>query len=99
MTSGLRGLVNASYELVSRLRDAGHSVTYACPHPIGDYVRAQGIAYVQLSPVNFSPAPEPQRVTGMSGGIRSRQVEWSSARRRRRKGVEELGMETFCDFL
>lgn len=99
MTSGLRGLLNASFELVARLQQAGHSITYACPHDVSDEVRAQGIRYRQLPAVDFSPAPQAPRVNPDFLGIRSRLAEWLTAAGRRREGVQALGMTNFQSFL
>ena len=90
MTSGLRGLLNASFELVRRLDEAGHSMRYACPHDVADAVRAQGIEYTQLSPVNLDPAPRPP-----GGRLLGRFTKKASAAARRRAGVEALGMSAF----
>lgn len=47
-TSGLTGILNASFELVARLQMDGHEVIYATPKPVGRRVEAQGIHYIQL---------------------------------------------------
>lgn len=99
ITSGLRGLLNASFEMVARLERAGHRVTYACPHDVGAAVEAQGIRYLQLPPVNFDPAPAPQRVDGPLAGLRSRIVEWRSAPARRRAGIAALNMGPFEELI
>lgn len=99
MTSGLRGLLNASFELVTRLKRNGHSVTYACPWDVREAVEAQGLDYVQLPAVNYSPAPAPERVDGALGLLRSRLAEWRSAPRRRAAGVAALNLGPFRDFI
>lgn len=90
MTSGLRGLLNASFEVVARLARDGHRVTYACPHDVGDLVRAQGIDYVQLPPANFDPAPKPP-----GGRLLSRFTGRATAAARRQAGIDALGMTAF----
>ena len=99
ITSGLRGLLNASFELVTRLQRAGHAVTYACPLDVSEDIRAQGIHYYQLPPVNYSPAPRPEPAGNDFLGIRSRLRQWLTAPRRRREGLEALGMSEFRTFL
>jgi len=47
-TSGLTGMLNASFELVTQLQSDGHEVIYATPKPVGKRVEAQGIHYIQL---------------------------------------------------
>jgi len=99
MASGLRGILNASFEFVARLQRAGHTITYACPHDVGNYVRAQGISYRQLPPVNFSPAPPTPAVDPDFAGIRTRLEKWRTAATRREQGVQALRMDEFINFL
>ena len=51
ITSGLTGILNASFELVNRLEADGHKIIYASPKPVGNKVEAQGIIYKQLSKI------------------------------------------------
>ncbi len=53
ITSGLVGITNASFKLVSKLKEEGYRVTYLCPIDIKDKVEAQGIDYIQLPEINF----------------------------------------------
>ena len=53
ITSGLVGITNASFKLVSKLKAEGYRVTYLCPIDIKDKVEAQGIDYIQLPEINF----------------------------------------------
>ena len=48
VTSGLAGMLHASFEVVSRLEAAGHRVTYLSTAPVREAVEAQGFTYVQL---------------------------------------------------
>ncbi|MFT6269792.1 MAG: UDP:flavonoid glycosyltransferase YjiC (YdhE family) [Alphaproteobacteria bacterium] len=54
ITTGLTGILNASFEIVSRLKSEGHEVTYLCPQNMQDRVEHLGIRYVQLPEVNFT---------------------------------------------
>ncbi|MEM6639106.1 MAG: hypothetical protein AAF610_04315 [Pseudomonadota bacterium] len=90
MTSGLTGLLNASFEMVRRLRDDGHRVTYACPQDVRHAVRAQGIDYIQLGSVNFDPAPP-----APGGRIFARFTRKPTSATRRVAGVAALGMDAF----
>lgn len=96
ITSGLRGLLNASFELTNRLQKAGHQVTYACPHDVRESVEAQQLNYVQLPSVNFDPAPPPARTDGSVG---ARIDEWRSAGARREAGIEAMNLEPFRAFV
>lgn len=57
ITSGLSGILNASYEIAHRLQTANYQVIIASPAPVGEKVVAQGFDYRQLPPVNFFPCP------------------------------------------
>lgn len=58
LTSGLTGILHASFELVKRLTDYGHQVSYGCPVDVAEKVKAQGINYVQLPSLAIDPEPE-----------------------------------------
>jgi len=55
ITSGLTGILNSSYELVSRLEALGHSVSYGSPRDVREKVEAQGIRFYQLPNVFTEP--------------------------------------------
>lgn len=99
VSSGLRGILYSSVELLNRLQRAGHTTVYACGQSVSTYVEDQGIRYCQLPPVNFSPAPEQPRLTGFAGSVRTHLAEWRSASQRRTIGVEQLDMGAFRELL
>jgi len=97
MTSGLTGIVNASLEVVRRLEAAGHQVTYACPWDrTKDVVERQGIRYRRLAPVDFDPAPLPQRADGRYISVFR---AWATAAERRQRGLAALRMDEFTQAL
>lgn len=55
MTSGLRGILNASFELANRLEKAGHEVTLAAPRDGGDQERFD---FLRLPDYVMNLAPE-----------------------------------------
>lgn len=55
MTSGLRGILNASFELANRLESAGHEVTLAAPRDGGEKERFD---FLRLPDYVQNPAPE-----------------------------------------
>ncbi len=57
ITTGLTGILNASYELVSRLKEAGHEVSYASPRKIKNRVEAEGIKFTQLPEIKEDASP------------------------------------------
>lgn len=95
MTTGLTGVLHASFEVVSRLEDAGFRVSYACPHDVRERVEAQGIEYYQLPPVDFSPAPALPPITGPARHLRK---VWTAVRtldQRRHAALQRMGLAEF----
>jgi hypothetical protein len=99
MTSGLTGIVHASFEMVRRLEDAGHDVVYACPQDVRVKVEAQGIAYEQLPPVDFSPCPPLPQITGPARELRKIVHGLRAIRERRRVGIDRLNLKAFEELL
>ena len=58
ITSGLTGILNASFELIARLKAAGHQVVYAAPEKVGERVLLQGISFQQLPTINQDPGSD-----------------------------------------
>lgn len=50
ITGGLMGLVNPACAVATRLRRAGHRVTYASPAPIREVIEARGLTFHALPP-------------------------------------------------
>ncbi len=96
ITSGLTGILHASFELVARLETAGYAVTYACPKTVGEKVKAQGFDYVQLSAVNYFPEPELPVLKGKLQKIRRLCFKWKNKASRQKVAVASLGMEEFA---
>lgn len=99
MTSGLTGIMNASFELANRLESMGHSITYASPNPISENVKAQGFNFFQLNSVNFDPAPQPPNYQGPLRKIKRLIHKVTHLRARRSQAVISLGMNTFLEQL
>ena len=57
ITTGLTGILNASYELVNRLKEAGHEVSYASPRSVKDRVEEEGIKFTQLPEIKKDASP------------------------------------------
>ena len=93
ITTGLTGMLNASFELVARLQKAGHQVTYLCPWEVESAVKAQGFAYIQLPKVNFNPGPKPTSKL---------EKYWKSPSKFSKdiqKGISNLNMEPYTQVL
>lgn len=99
ITSGLKGILHASFELVNRLQKVGHEVSCASPQEVGDYVSMQGFKYMQLAPVNHFPAPAIPTYTGMFKRFRRLGHKLWNMRHRQVTAVSNLGMDVFRDFL
>ena len=99
LTSGLTGIAYASFELVRRLEQAGHSVVYASPRSIGDLAEANGITYTQLAPVNFFPGGQENGEKGLMQRLKKWWSRLSNRDQRRADAVQALGMDAFAGFL
>lgn len=99
ITSGLTGILNASFELVSRLEAMGHSVTYSSPRDVNENVSVQGFNYLQLDPINFDPAPEPPAFSGPLRKLNRLLHKVTHIKERRRKAVLALNMDSFKEKL
>ena len=57
ITTGLTGILNASFELVERLKKAGHEVGYASPRKVADRVEQENITFFQLPMIPEDASP------------------------------------------
>lgn len=96
ITTGLTGILNASYELASRLKADGHEVTCAAPRPVGAQVQAQGFDFVELEPVQFDPAPPVPALPGLPGKAFRVAHKYLFARKRLKMALRALGMDAFA---
>lgn len=97
MTTGLTGILNASFELTSRLESMGHAVTCASPAEVREKVQAQGFKYLQLGSVNYEPAPAIPAYGGALRKVHRLAHKLINVRKRRRLAVDALGMDVFLD--
>lgn len=51
ITTGLTGILNASLELVDRLKVSGHEVSYACPRDVANKLKLHHISFEKLSEI------------------------------------------------
>ncbi|NNF26796.1 MAG: hypothetical protein HKN73_06240, partial [Gemmatimonadetes bacterium] len=98
MTTGLTGILHSSFEVVFRLEQAGHRVTYGCPQDVRAKVEAQGFTYRQMPPVVFDPDPS-GAAGGKSGGSGGAFQKWTRVPARRKAAVRSLGMDDFARIL
>ena len=95
ITTGLTGILNASFELMSRLESMGHVVTCASPGEIDYKVRLQGYNYLQLGPVNYDPAPAVPAYAGSLRKVKRFAHKFVHAGKRRKQATQALGMDAF----
>ncbi|MFY0591784.1 glycosyltransferase [Roseivirga sp.] len=97
ITSGLSGILNASFELVSRLEALGHEVVSASPQPISEKVKAQGFEYLQLDHINFDPAPSVPVFNGSQKKLKRLVHKIRYVKKRRKQAITNLGMDQFLE--
>ena len=68
VTTGLTGILNASFELVAQLQSAGHDLKYASPRRVGERVELQGIPFVQLPEIDLTYEGEAEQFVMLAGG-------------------------------
>ncbi|MEM8908536.1 MAG: nucleotide disphospho-sugar-binding domain-containing protein [Bacteroidota bacterium] len=95
ITSGLTGILHASFEMVARMEAAGYRVTYASPREVGAKVKAQGFDYVQLHPLVSPLAPELAPISGPFRKWKRWWTKFQQAPQRRQAGIAALHMEAF----
>jgi UDP:flavonoid glycosyltransferase YjiC (YdhE family) len=99
ITTGLTGILNASFELMNRLEALGHEVICASPAQVGARVKLQGFTYLQLEPIQFDPAPE---LPSFSGGLRKSKrlvYKFVHVKKRRQEAIDNLGMNRFLQIV
>lgn len=95
ITSGLTGILNASFELMHRLEKAGHRVTCACPKDVGEKVKMQGFSYFQLLEVSYEPAPDLPPFKEDFRKIKRLLYKWINRRKRQKEAIAALRMSDF----
>ena len=92
ITSGLSGILHASFALAARLEAAGHQVTCASPENVREQVEAQGFQYVQLPALVLDPEPE---VPARKGPFRKIKRWWYKIRHaedRQKQSLASIGL-------
>lgn len=97
ITSGLNGILNASFELVKRLQHAGIDCVCASPANVGSNVRAQKLEFIPLGKVNYDPAPELPIFSGSFIRIKRYLYKLIHYQKRLDQAVNNLHMDDFMD--
>jgi len=92
VTTGLTGILNASFEMARRLRAAGYAVTFAAPRPVGERMAAEGLAFVELPFIDLDPAPP---LPKGSGRVRRTWLRFRDRKERRAAALERYRPHAF----
>lgn len=95
ITTGLTGILNASFELASRRISEGEECVLCSPADVGNKVRAQGFKYLQFDPVNFDPAPEISYFNGPLRKLKRLFHKYLFRKERKEQALHSLGMDSF----
>lgn len=99
ITTGLTGILNASFALVNQLKKAGHEVIYASPRKVEEKVTAQGIAFFQLPEISLNAEPELPKFTGRFKKIARLKYKYQRAAERQAEALEKIAPQIFSTFL
>jgi len=99
VTTGLTGILNASFELVDRLDKAGHEVIYASPRKIREKVVAQGITFFQLPEINLTAEPELPVFKGKFRKLARLKYKYQHAEKRQSAALNKIDPKKFSNFL
>lgn len=99
ITSGLTGVLNASFELVNRLQALGYRVTYLSVSPVKERVEAQGISYVQLPLFNPNPIPELPPSIGLLAKFQKIGQRTFQKKARLLDGIKNLELEKHAEII
>lgn len=94
MTSGLTGILNASFELAARLKNAGWIVTLAAPVDVAEKVRRQGFNYLQLPFLYEDPSP-PISAPKNAGRLAKMRIKFLHYKSRQAEALERLKTQEF----
>ncbi len=90
ITSGLSGILHASYEVAHRLERAGHEVVCASWADVGKQYAAQGIEYAAIEPINFRTTIEPPAIRGRFRSLKRLRANLMNGRARREQAGQSL---------
>lgn len=99
LTTGLTGVLNASFEVVSRLQKDGHRVTYLSTPQIKDRIATEGIEYVEIPTINVHPAPALPHFSAPFSWFKRLRFKAINARTRKRVAISALEMKSFSNTL
>lgn len=92
VTTGLTGILNASFEMARRLRLAGYAVTLGAPRPVEERVTAEGLPFVEFPFIDLDPAPP---LPEGSGKVRRTWLRFRDRKARRAAALESYRPHAF----
>jgi len=99
ITSGLTGILNASFELVNRLKMEGYDLLYASPLNVKKKVECQGIPYVQLPLINSQTQLALPDFKGFFRKVSKWLYKYKNADTLRKEVLKELMPVEFVDLI
>lgn len=99
VTTGLTGILNASFELVNRLEKSGHEIIYASPRKVKEKVEAQGITFFQLPEISLTTEPELPPLKGKFRKLARLTYKYQNATERRAAALHKTEPTAFSGFL
>ena len=99
VTSGLTGILNASFELVARLKTQGHEVVYASPINVEQRVLAQGINFIALPEINPHPGADLPSFSSPFKKTKRLLFKIKNASTRRKKALDNTFPHAFVQLL
>ena len=100
ITTGLTGILNASFELINRLKKSGHEVSYASHRNVKEKVEQEGIKFTQLPDIQLDASPELPHFQGAFRKIKRLSYKIKNAKQRRILTLEKtipFGFEAMLD--
>lgn len=95
LTTGLTGILNASFAAAANLQRDGMRVTLGAPCAVGEQVKLQGFEFLQLPPVNYEPAPEIPNFKGFGRKVQRFIYKQRHKKTRQAAAIDNLGTEIF----
>jgi UDP:flavonoid glycosyltransferase YjiC (YdhE family) len=92
VTTGLNGILNASFEMARRLRLAGHEVSLGAPRSVGDKVEEEGLSFVEFPFIDTDPAPP---LPEGGGKVRRTWLRFRDRKERRAAALESYRPHAF----
>ncbi|MEL6356866.1 MAG: glycosyltransferase, partial [Bacteroidota bacterium] len=98
LTSGLTGILNASFAVAHRLQKVGHEVVLAAPRAVGKRVEQEGLSFHQLPDIPQHPLPRKSRSGKKIGKLGRLFDGYIKQKKRQKKALQNLRPTTFINW-